>query len=346
LPPMTSSTLQSRPMCCHRFIAVIVLAVSLMLGAKKRPEPAAADPSAPPADAQWTIYCQAVAGPDHVARANALKEQLIEVTHLKPWHVIHQEDQSVLYYGYYKTINDPKDKKETTRAKNDRQTIADLKDAAGNKVFGAAMFVEVSAPDPQAPPQWDLRNAPGYWSVEIAMYKEHPQRKQAAIDTVRDARAQGVDAYYYHGPTASSVCIGAWPKEAVREQESAAEYNQDPSQDLLVLPQPVTDNTEFRNRDGQKITTVAPRIEPVDPSLIAAMDKYKERSVNGEVYMRTVEDPVTKQQQQIADPVVLVRIPAPTGPSLLRQSQPPPQLVTPVSPSQTPGAGKLKSIGQ
>jgi hypothetical protein len=332
-------------MCRTRFVAVLtlLLCASVSLGAKKskkadapRAEQKRQDPNAAPlrpGDAQWTIYCQAVAGPDHVARANAYKQYLVDTFRMTDWYVIHQEDQSVIYYGFYRAISDAK-------AKADRKAVDDLKDQSGNKLLGACMFVEVSAPDPSAPPQWDLRNAQGYWTVEIAMYKEHPQRKQAAVDAVRAARDQGIEAYYYHGPTASSVCIGAWPREAVREQETAEEYNSDPTQDLLVLPQPVSDDAEFRNREGRRIKALAPRVDAVDPSLIATFAKYPTHAVNGEVFVQQLNG------KNVESPSKLVRIPTPTTPSILRQNQPPPALVTPLTPSQTPGAGKLKSIGQ
>jgi hypothetical protein len=317
-------------MCRTCFTLMLLLLVAGFVGAKKS---APKDSGPPPKDAQWTIYCQAVAGPEHVARANQAKQQLIDATKMKDWYVIHQDDQSILYYGFYRAITD-------SDAKRDRKALDELKDSAGNKLLGACMFVEVSAPDPEAPPQWDLRNANGFWTLEIAMYKESAQRKQAAVDAVKAARDQGIEAYYYHGPTASSVCVGAWPREAVREQESAEEYNRDPSQDLLVLPQPVTDGAEFKNRDGAPIKALAPRADIVDPSLLAMMAKYPTHAVNGEVFVQKING------RDVEDPSKLVRIPAPQTASILRSNQPPPQLIQPVTPSQTPGAGKLKSIGQ
>src|SRR5688572_16914018 len=134
-------------MHCFRCISVIIVLVTCitLLGAKKSnksSEPAKDQKTAegiPPKDAQWTIYCQALAGPEHVARANAFKQQLIDATKMKDWYVIHQDDQSVIYYGYYRTITD-------ARAKADRKAVDELKDEAGNKVLRACMFVEVTAP--------------------------------------------------------------------------------------------------------------------------------------------------------------------------------------------------------
>ena len=90
----------------------MLLIASLVL-AKPKPKPSeappapAADPNAapiPPKDAQYTLYCQAVAGSDHVERANQFKNQLLQSTPLKDWYVIHQETDSVLYYGFYRSI--------------------------------------------------------------------------------------------------------------------------------------------------------------------------------------------------------------------------------------------------
>ncbi len=335
-------------MCRCRFThtVALLLALSFLIAAKPKKE-APADPAVPPRDAQWTIYCQAIAGPEHVARANAAKQSLATQTQLKDaWYVIHQEDQSVIYYGYYRAINDPKDKKETDRAQADRKTLEGLTDQNGNKVLSACMFVEAAAPDPEAPAEWDLRNARGYWSLEIGVYKDSPQRKQVALDTVREARKRGEEAYYFHGPTASSVCIGAWPREAVREQDAAEGAAGDPAQDILVLPGPVAGNVEVRNRDGQRVQALAPKTEILDPSMLAAISKYPTRSLNGEDYLKRVTDPTTGKDVDVLQQSVLVPIPVTETASLLRASQPPPALVTPSTPSQTPGAGKLKSIGQ
>jgi hypothetical protein len=62
--------------------------------------------------------------------------------------------------------------------------------------------------------------------------------------------------------------------------------------------------------------------------------------------VKKVVDPVTKQEKDVPEPSVLVPIPQQEASLLRPSSAPPPTLVAPVSPSQTPGAGRLKSIGQ
>ena len=332
-----------------RLITVIIVLVTCitLLGAKKsnksqdtsKDQKAAA--GALPKDAQWTLYCQAVAGPEHVARANQAKQQLIDGTKMKDWYVIHQDEQSVIYYGFYRDLDDPK-------GKADKKKIDDLRDPAGNKIVGQIMFVEINAPDPEAPPQWNLQNAQGYWSVEIAMYKDHPQRKQAAVDAVKAAREQGIEAYYYHGQTASSVCVGAWPKDAVQsriedETKGIVPDTTDPEATVLVLPKRTSDQDKLKikDREGGDVETYAPEYIPTDERLIATMQKFSSYSINGEVYVKQVNG------RKVEDPSKLVKIPMQQTASILRQSQPAaPQLINPITPSQTPGAGRLKSIGQ
>src|SRR6184192_2875882 len=66
-------------MCRKTFLIATLLLASIVTAKPKAPP---VDPNAapvPPKDAQWTLYCQAVAGTDHVERANALKKQLLHV---------------------------------------------------------------------------------------------------------------------------------------------------------------------------------------------------------------------------------------------------------------------------
>ncbi len=329
-------------------VVVFMLAMAGgVFGGSKADAPA--DASAPPKDAQWTLYCRVVTGPDHVARAKEYKNELIKASGMKDWYVVHEEDQSVLYYGYYRAIAHPKDKKESDHAQSDRKAIDKLIDAQGNKIVPGSMFVAINAADPAAPAEWDLRNAKGDLTLEIAVYKENQGRKQAAVDSVKAARAQGIEAYYFHGPNASSVCIGAWPMSAIRQQDEDKAEAPDQTSDILVLPNrlPLPAGTVIKNRNGDPIHAVAPVFEPLDPSLIATMAKFPSRAVNGEVTVTKVPDPATGQPRNVEDPSVVVPIPKQeTASSVLSATEAPPTLVAPPTPSQAPGAGQLRSLGQ
>lgn len=264
-----------------------------------------------PADAQWTLYCQTIAGPGHVERSRDLKAALVRGTPLRDWYVIHGADSSNLYHGFYRAIDSSErseHRRDGTRAQSDRQKIDGMLDANGGRPFKRCMFVELAAPDPDAPPEWNLAHAPQemFWSVQIAAYGHHPDRKKFAVESVREARNQGVEAYYYHGPAFSSVCVGLWPMDAVRHDGSRG-MSDHANRDLLILPAglpPIEDGTEFRNDRGERMHAMKNEVEIVDRSLIATLKKYSGdlgHTINGELR-------ISKGQKK-PDPSFLVRVP-------------------------------------
>jgi hypothetical protein len=268
-----------------------------------------------PTDARLTLYCTAVAGPNHVARAKMLKDQVVEKTGLKDFYIIHSDEDSVLYYGYYKDFIGNQNTKEKQRAEADRRRIAELADAADRKPFHSAMFVDISTSDPQGQPEWNLVNTPPdkKWTLLIASYVDSPQRKQAAVEAVRAARAMGVEAYYYHGETASTVSVGAFPEDALKRQETDAAKTYDSDEPFVVLSTPLpagVSNDVYVNQDGKrvKVRAFAPRVEPVDPQLIALKQEFPIYSINGEESVRVVKDPKTGKQIERKIPSVVVEI--------------------------------------
>lgn len=230
-----------------------------------------------PKDAQWTIYCATLAGDDHIAMAKALRKSLVERTGMRDWNVVTESGQSRLYYGFYRAIDDPD-------AKRDRRKIDEMVDGAGERPFKACHFVQLNAPDPESPPEWNLVNAPPdkVWTLIIAAYKDHPDRKRAAVESVRDARARGEEAYYYHGESISNVCIGAWPDEAVLEERVDAKEGVRAQDPLLVLPPGMKVPGKVR-RDGKAVRAVGQQLVPVDEGLKRKIEQYPQMGVNGDV---------------------------------------------------------------
>ena len=346
--------------------------------ADAKPQPAkqagaAAEAAAPsiPAGAEWTIYCTTVPGAAHVAQSTQLRDELARTTGMRDWYVIHGASESTLYYGFYKTID--------KNAKAAREKIDAMKDTAGGRPFRNALIIELTPPDPDAPAQWDLANAPPgmEWSVQIAAYEGGPQRKKFAVDAVREARAQGVPAYYYHGPSISSVCVGAWPKQAVRgsmepafndptEKRPLEQVLQQQPADLIVLPPGMPGaNREIQTPHG-RVRTVSSQLEVVDPTMLATMKAYPNHYHNGEA------EGVNTKEGVKPKPSFLVKIPrrsgsilgggelagggrqgaAPEGAGPTRTSSDVFQLTQPAGerrPAQpapaTPGYGKLPSLG-
>jgi hypothetical protein len=302
-----------------------------------------------PKDAQYTIYCQGITGPDHLERSRALRRLLRENTPLKDWYVIHGTDQSTLYYGFYRSIDprDPVNGDEGTRAMRDLKSIRTMVDTQGSRLFSASLPVLIDSPDPSANPAWDLTRSGAYWSLEIAVYRGGPDRKQMAVDAVREARAQGIEAYYYHGETSSSVCIGAWPKGAVREIDTDAQ-NDDPDTPLYVTAEPLTPD-RAKGIEARGLKPVAPQVQLVDPTLTDTMRRFPEHAVNGEVLTRPVKDPTTGQEIMQPESSYLVKGPF-VNPNQ-NESTPMTAGAAPAPspremPAETdPRMGKLKSLG-
>jgi hypothetical protein len=317
---------------------------------------------AAPKGAQFTIFCGRVQGDAHVERASKIKGDLISSTGLRDFYVLHEDGQSLLYYGYYRTFNDPKDAKEAARAQADLKRIKAL-ESDGNRLFAGALFVDMEAPDPQAPPEWNLVNARGAWSLQIAAYKDSPLRKEAAVEAVREARKQGIEAYYYHGETVSSVCVGAWPEGAIRYVSPTNDVHKSVivNQPVIADPSQATPMSADQQRERARkanAEVVQGKVEVVDATLLATMKQYPSHAVNG---MQTVK---SINGQTIPDPSLLIRIPAPaegksiltsvpphgTEPSALRQqpvqrkADPRPAARKSQPPPPQPGLGKLKSI--
>lgn len=308
--------------------------------------------SAAPKNAQWTILCRTIRGLDHVIRAKAMKDSLLKTTQMRDWHLVHKEDESQLFYGYYASY-EPKTR-DGARAQKERAKIDAMVDARGNRPFSQAVFWQLAAPDPEAPPQWNLVNAPGDLSLQIAAYTGSPQRKQFAVEAVRAAREQGIEAYYFHGDTTSSVCIGSWPRTALEGTNDIDVAHLDEHTPALVLPSELSRQGDFnrdriRNADGQQLEPVAPKMRATDPTLIAAMQRFPEHAVNGEIMVKSVTDQTGRVVQQTAESFI-VPIPQQQR-SILSDdttlgdtpAEAVPGEMVPVR--RTPGAGRLKSVG-
>ena len=313
----------------------------------------------PPADAQWTILCDTIEGPSHVEDAGIMKQRLAKLSGLHDWYVIHGERESTIYYGYYRSLDNPAEK---VRAEQDRARIAALTDQLQNRLVRGGVLVPVTAPDPQAPSDWNLLNTPkdAYWTIEIATFVGNAQRKQAAVQAVRELRAKGEKAYFYHGPSASSVCIGAWPRDAMQEQGTGIDKNgqsrddahaQDPNAPLLVLGDLAPPNMPSRVLEpgtGRPMTVMAQKRVYNDPTLAKKAEEYPYHYVNYE--LRGTQNGA----QVFPDPSVLVIIPheqtaatdddwrltggvQPSPPGLPQEGR--------HSPGNTPGDDALRSIG-
>jgi hypothetical protein len=301
-----------------------------------------------PADARWTLYCASMNGPDRVGRMNQLKAYLKANTSLRDWYTVDQDGTTTLFHGFYTAIE--KSENASIKAHRDRNAIAEWKDQSGARPFAMCFFTPITPPDPVAPAEWNLTNAPprAYWSVQIAAFKDNPQRKQAAVEAVRELREKKIEAYYYHSDTISHVCVGSWPANAVKEQDVDKGEAVNPDDAVLVSSDPLPakyGRAKLRTDDGQRLVSYSQRIEIIDPSLLATMREYPYHSVNYKVFKREVKGADGKMHEVI-DPSFLVVIKR-EDPSMLNgggvadflKSSPPP-----MNANRPTGGAKLRGI--
>ena len=272
------------------------------------------DVPVPPPNAEWTIFCDSVEGPGHVENASLLKSRLIQLSGFNGWYIVHSEKESSIFFGYYGSLENPAEKQ---RAEADRMKIASLTDKLGNHVLRGGVLQRVDAPDPQAPREWNLLNTPkaAYWTMEIGTFSGNVLRKEAAVEYVRELREKGEPAYYYHGPTSSSVCIGAWPRDAVEEQGTGIDKNgnmrddahtEDPTAPLLVFTDKAPDNLKKivpEPGTGRPMTVMASKLVVQSDDMKKEIAKFPYHFVNYEYHG------AVKGTQTFPDPSVLVAIP-------------------------------------
>lgn len=271
-------------------------------GARNATPAPVAQPAGPtvPAGANFTIFCTEYSSPDHIAEATEMKRVLAANTQLKDFYLIHEEGRSVLYHGYYKQIASnlpanatPADKADAERAKRDKELLEKIPNprALDRKLFGTSIFVPLNAPDPTAPPEWNLANAKGFWSVQIAAYTT-PDRKQLAVESVRAARDAGIEAYYYHGNDGiSQVCVGSWPEGAMKlpayeanPGRQGVDFGTDPDKPLIYSldDRQLSEESLRKIGRGTGVRVLQPKAEIVDESMLKTLREYPVHAVNGE----------------------------------------------------------------
>ena len=292
-------------------------ATGTQTGAKlaRQPGSTGSDMPVPPKDTQWTIMCDSVEGPGHVENARDVKAMLARRSGMPDWYIVHNERESTIYYGFYRSLDNPAEKR---RVQEDRTRLAMVSDNLGNRLVRGNVLVAVNAPDPEAPPEWNLVKTPAsaYWSIEIATFAGDARRKEAAVDMVRQLREHGEkDAYYFHGPSASSVCIGAWPRDAVREQGTGIDRHGNARDDahavsadqpIVVFGDVIPPNIAADVREpgtGKRMLVEGMQLEYLDPTMKEKAREYPVHAVNYEVRG------LTNGGKTIPDPSVLIMIP-------------------------------------
>jgi hypothetical protein len=315
-----------------------------------QPTPALPAPTIPEG-AVFTIFCQRIPGPGNIEQGNQLRDALIQATGMRDWYLVHSEGESFLFYGYYKAI-DPKsgtvaEQADAARAMSDRKSIEAIVSREGDKMFPGALLQPIDTADPTAPPEWNLAAAkPGaVWSVQIAAFTMPGKRKEAAVQAVRELREKGIEAYYWHGPSISSVCVGSWGKDALKAGEA---YGRNPRADktvLIDLSGRASPEELDRLETETGIKTARTGFTIVDKTINQIRAAYP-HSVDYQIELIQVTDRKTNTPRAVPRPGMLVPIPRDQKVQLdttAPGNEPDPRLI---QPSNGNLGNRLRGIGQ
>lgn len=180
-------------------------------------------------DDVFTIQCLAFQGADRGHRAKNCVDSLKKASGIKNSNIftIERDNETVVCYGRYTRTFENRSGKEIYKPdpQPDIQKIRNLsvdvmRDGvkAADWPFRLAALVELPPP-PSKHPEWELKVAKGYWSLQVGVFYNTPDmqsRRFAAEEYCRLLRERGEEAYYDHGAVHSCVFVGAFPKEAIQ----------------------------------------------------------------------------------------------------------------------------------
>ena len=162
---------------------------------------------------EYTILLHTTTGLGHVRH---MQIDLDRVKKLAGWSglfVIHKANHSELYWGKYPTW---------TAAENNLKTARTwVVPGQSTRPFALATTVPIPG-EPIGPPEYELSNAKGYWTLLVGIFVDSPKaglvgrrRQRAAVTYCKYLRENGYEAYYRHTSARSQVTVGAFPEEGV-----------------------------------------------------------------------------------------------------------------------------------
>jgi hypothetical protein len=237
------------------------------------------------AEDEYTLLLMTLTGPDHVNLADLYLQRTKQYTRWDNLYVVNKDDSSVLYWGRYRTRQD---------AMKNLQTAKEyVAPATKQHIFRMATVVPLPGKD-VGPPEWNLKNAEGDYTVLVAVFQNLPQRnyfgrKNRAVELCRKLRERGQEAYYFHDIARSGVTIGTFPAGAVATQRVARRHPQtgdtfyedlrvvvDPKMKAILKDNPeflYCGNTEIRSEQDPKTGKIVRRVSPSVPLSISDFKK-------------------------------------------------------------------------
>ncbi len=149
---------------------------------------------------------------NHMQQAQYYKDQTEADAHWQGLFILTSGGGSSLYWGKYLSVD---------RAKNNLQTAKAWKSKKNHSPYTGANVVPLPGND-IGPAEWNLRNLKCMYSVQVAIYYNVPEanyygRRKDAVEICRRLRQAGEEAYFFHDASQSSVWIGSFGKDAIKD---------------------------------------------------------------------------------------------------------------------------------
>ncbi|QQE12767.1 hypothetical protein JD969_04705 [Planctomycetota bacterium] len=162
----------------------------------------------------WGIMLDAFGGPDRAIRANNLITQLREKKGLKDFWLKRTNEVAMVMYGSFED-------RKSTEARDELYKIRELT-IDNKKPYRMAMMQPLAGASKISDDPLDARSYIGFYTMQIGFYDPNfdGDMRQAAENAVKALRADGEDAFYYHGPKRSLVCVGLFTQQDMSQRHS------------------------------------------------------------------------------------------------------------------------------
>ncbi|RPI59753.1 MAG: hypothetical protein EHM48_08385 [Planctomycetaceae bacterium] len=172
-------------------------------------------------DEEFTISLRGFVGPDHNQQSERYLRETQKLTGWPNLYVVHEENGSALLWGKYRNIEAAQDDLKTAKAWK-----TPIKEAQP-PYAKTAMIVPIPGLDNYGPPEMNLLNAKGYYTMMVAVFMDSPAEniyghRKSAVEYCQTLRKKGWDAYYVHNNARSCVTIGTFEKTALRTRKRPA----------------------------------------------------------------------------------------------------------------------------
>ena len=151
---------------------------------------------------KWAIHLSSFSGPDASRQAEALAKRVREKSSLTQVWVHEAPDRAIVYRGRYASADDPE---AVNALRQTRMTKIDSK-----RPFEKSRIASIDAATKVVRGPHDLLQFPGMYTLQVEVYDDDigPQFRDLAEQRTDVLRKDGDDAYFYHGPHRSMVCVG------------------------------------------------------------------------------------------------------------------------------------------